>query len=254
VFLLLGFRPAIQLVCAVAILCAYWWYFAQYPLPGPDFPFGEYGAGETPILMSGSFAHWNKNSNAAAAFDRWFLNLFPQPPGRPFVFNDGGYATLNFIPSMATMIFGVLAGELLRSSRSRGAKLQALVLAGAVCWSLGLVLDVTACPIVKRIWTPSWAVYSTGWTCWMLAAFYGVIDVAGWRRWAFPLVVVGMNSIAIYVMSQLSKPFVAASLRTHFGPDLFEGPYGPLIRSSATLLVFCLICYWLYRKRIFIRI
>ena len=63
----------------------------------------------------------------------------------------------------------------------------------------------------------------------MLAAFYAVIDVAGYRRWAFPLVVVGMNSIAIYLMAQLMKPFVAASLRTHFGPAIFGGPNGPLV-------------------------
>jgi len=204
--------------------------------------------------MPGFFAHWNKNTNVAAAFDRWFLNLFPQPSGRPFLFNEGGYATLNFIPSMATMIFGVLAGELLRSQRDRIAKLRTLLLAGALCWSLGLVLDATVCPSVKRIWTPSWAIYSTGWTCWMLAAFYAVIDVAGYRRWSFPLVVVGMNSIAIYLMAQLMKPYVAATLRTHFGPDLFAGPYGPLIRASSTLLVFWLICFWMYRQKIFIKI
>ena len=66
-------------------------------------------------MMTGFFAHWNKNANVAAAFDRWFLNLFPHPADHPFVFNEGGYATLNFVPSIATMLFGVLAGELLRS-------------------------------------------------------------------------------------------------------------------------------------------
>ena len=129
-----------------------------------------------------------------------------------------------------------------------------MLLAGAIGVSLGLVLDATICPIVKRIWTPSWAIYSAGYACWMLAAFYALIDVAGFRRWSFPLVVVGMNSIAIYLMAQLMKPFVASTLRTHFGQDLFSGRYGPLIRSSSTLLVFWLICYWLYRRKIFIKI
>ena len=55
-------------------------------------------------------------------------------------------------------------------------------------------------PIIKRIWTPSFAVYSAGWTTLMLAAFYWVVEVRGWRRWTFPLVVVGMNSIAAYVI------------------------------------------------------
>ena len=205
-------------------------------------------------MMTGFFAHWNMNANVAAAFDRWFLNLFPQPPGRPFVFNEGGYATLNFIPSMATMIFGVLAGELLRSGQDQMIKLRTLLLAGAVGASLGLVLDASICPIVKRIWTPSWTIYSAGYACWMLAAFYAVIDVAGIRRWSFPLVVVGMNSIAIYLMAQLMKPFVASTVRTHFGPDVFAGPYGPLVRASSTLLVFWLICFWMYRQKIFVKI
>jgi predicted acyltransferase len=254
VFLLLEKRPAIQLAAAVAILAGDWLLFAAFPLPGGGFPSATHGASDPQIVMTGFFAHWNKNANVAAAFDRWFLNLFPHPADHPFVFNEGGYATLNFIPSIATMLFGVLAGELLLSGRSRAGKLRALFVAGAACISLGLVLDATICPIIKRIWTPSWVVYSTGWTCWMLASFYAVIDVAGFRRWTFPLVVVGMNSIAIYLMAQLMKPFVRASLRTHFGEQLFAGPYGPLVRGSSTLLVFWLICFWLYRQKIFIKI
>ena len=254
VFLLLGRRPAVQLGTAIAILAAYWLLFAAYPLPDSDFPFAKYGAGEPGITMTGFFAHWNKNANVAATFDRWFLNLFPHPAGKPFLFSEGGYATLNFIPSMATMIFGVLAGELLRSRREPMAKLRIMLVAGAVCLATGLLMDATVCPIVKRIWTPSWTVYSTGWTCGMLAAFYAVIDMAGYRRWAFPLVVVGMNSIAIYMMAQLLKPYVASTLRIHLGQDLFAGSYGSLLRASSTLLVFWLICFWMYRQKIFVKI
>jgi len=254
VFLLLGCRPLIQLAAAVAVLVADWLLFALYPLAGADFRFSEYGAFESRLMMPGFFAHWNKNANVAAAFDRWFLNLFPHPADQPFLYNEGGYATLNFLPSIATIVFGVLTGELLRSGRGRVVKLEVLLVAGAVCWSLGEILDASICPIVKRIWTPSWVIVSTGWTCWMLAAFYAVIEVAGYRRWAFPLVVVGMNSIAIYMLSQLMKPFVAGSLRTHFGPAVFDGPCGPLVRGASILLVFWLICLWLYRQKIFIKI
>jgi heparan-alpha-glucosaminide N-acetyltransferase len=254
VFLLLGRHPGFQFAAAVAILVADWLLFALYPFPGADFPLGKYRAFEPWLMMPGFFAHWNKNVNVAAAFDRWFLNLFPHPSDHPFLYNEGGYATLNFLPSIATILFGVLAGELLRSNRGHVVKLQALLVAGAVGWALGEILNASICPIIKRIWTPSWVVSSTGWTCWMLAAFYAVIDVAGYRRWAFPLVVVGMNSIAIYLMSQLMKPFVAASLRTHFGPAIFAGPYGPLVRGASILLVFWLICLWLYRQKIFIKI
>ena len=68
----------------------------------------------------------------------------------------------------------------------------------------------------------------------MLAAFYWVIDVCGFRRWSLPLAVVGANSIAIYLMAQLMKPFVAASIRTHFGREIFDGPNGPLVRGLGT--------------------
>lgn len=88
----------------------------------------------------------------------------------------------------------------------------------------------------------------------MLAAFYGLVDVAGFRRLSFPLVVVGTNSIAMYLMAQLSNPFVASTLRTHFGQRIFDGPNGELFQGVATLFVFWLVCLWLYRRRIFIRI
>ena len=79
--------------------------------------------------MTGLAAHWNKNANAAAAFDQWFLNLFPR--ATEFVFEHGGYATLNFVPSMATMLLGLMAGELLHGERSKKYKFIALCLAGS---------------------------------------------------------------------------------------------------------------------------
>ncbi len=69
-----------------------------------------------PHLMTGFAAHWNKNSNLAWAFDTWFLNLFPRE--KPFMYNGGGYATLSFIPTLGTMILGLIAGGVLRSERA----------------------------------------------------------------------------------------------------------------------------------------
>jgi predicted acyltransferase len=254
VYLLLDRRPREQFAVAFAILAAYWLMFVLHPFEQGAYSPGVPAPGNDGTTFAGFFDHWSKNRNAAAAFDRWFLNLFPRPEGRPFVANDGGYATLNFVPSIATMLFGVLVGELLRSPRSAGQKLRTLLVAGAMGLAVGAALDQTVCPIVKRIWTPSWAIYSAGWCCLMTAAFFSLIDMAGYRRWAFPLVVVGMNSIVLYVMAQLMKPFVRRSLAIHLGPELFSGPWGPMRLGLGVLLVFWLICYWFYRRGIFVRI
>lgn len=255
VYLLLGRGLKVQLGALAAILVSYWLWFLLFPLPGPDFDYASVGWTKDWQGLPGWFAHWDKNTNAAAWFDSWFLPLFPPGhPDKPFRFNEGGYQTLNFIPSMGTMILGLMAGELLRSRRDGWRKLYLLVVAGSVCLGLGWLAGQLVCPPVKRIWTPSWTLYSTGWTFLMLAAFYWLIDLHGWRRWAFPFIVVGMNSIAMYCMSQLLKPWVAQSLQRHLGPWLFSGPYGPAVQSAAVLGVFWLVCLWMYRRKLFLRV
>lgn len=255
-FMLGWTKPWIQFASAAVILVGYWVAFATYPAAGPAFDYASVGLPANWSHLEGFAAHWDKNTNLAAAFDRWFLNLFPQP--KPFVSNSGGYQTLNFVPSLATMVFGLLAGELLRSERRPTQKFWWLIGAGVVCLVIGKTLDVTGvCPSVKRIWTPSWTVYSAGWTCLLLAAFYWIIEMRGWRAWAFPFMVVGMNSIAIYCMAQLSRGFVRDSLKTHLGKEIFESfgkPCAPIVETTAILLVLWLICLWMYRRKIFLRI
>src|SRR5207253_820030 len=103
---------------------------------------------------------------------------------RPFVFNSGGYLTLNVVPSLATMIFGLIAGDWLRSPRGESEKTRGLVLFGVAGIALGAAIHFLGmCPIVKRIWTPSWTIFSAGWVSLILAAYYHVIDVRGYRRW-----------------------------------------------------------------------
>jgi predicted acyltransferase len=262
----LGFsRPRWQWAAAGLILLGYWAAFAVYPEPGPEF---NYPAVGVPMHWSehytGFASHWNKNSNYAAYADQWFLNLFPRE--QPFEFNRGGYLTLNFVPSLDTMIFGLLAGGLLRSERPHRDKVVALMLAGAVGIALGWTLDwLGVCPMVKRIWTPSWAVFSSGVAAVALAAFYALIDWANFRRWAFPLVVVGMNSIAMYVLVHLSFGFTSGSLKTHFdyvaeywlARPLFEilgQPYAPIVEGATVLAIFWLVSWWMYRRGVFLRI
>jgi predicted acyltransferase len=98
----------------------------------------------------------------------------------------------------------------------------------------------------------------------MLAGFFLVIDVVGLRGWSMPLVVVGTNSLAMYVMAQIMKPWVAGRLKAHLGPDAFGGVYGShrlfpagyahVAESTVVLFVLWLICYYMYRNKIFIRI
>jgi len=192
ILFLLGMRSAkVQWVALVVILIGYWAAFALYPLPGPGFDYTEVGVPKNwPHLMTGFAAHWNKNSNLAWAFDTWFLNLFPRE--KPFVDNGGGYATLSFIPTLGTMLLGVIGGGVIRSERTPWGKVKWLVLAGVAALMAGAILGwLGICPVVKRIWTPSWTLYSGGWCFLFLAGFYTVVDILGEKRWFFPLIVIG---------------------------------------------------------------
>jgi len=251
VYLVLGKPFRVQIAALVVILVGYWLVFALYPLPAPDFDYKSVGVGEDSKLFTGFFAHWNKNTNPAHAFDVWFLNLFPRES--PFLYNGGGYQTLSFIPSMGTMVFGILAGELLRKPREHGEKFRKLVLWGISCVVLGYLLHLSVCPSVKRIWTPSWTVFSAGWTFLMLAGFYWVCDLKGYRKWTVPLLVFGMNSIFMYCTGPFRR-FIEANLKTHFGQDLFSGAWGPTFESVTVTAIIGLIGYWMYRRKIFIRI
>jgi predicted acyltransferase len=163
--------------------------------------------------------------------------------------STGGYATLNALSATATILFGVLCGELLRSDLPAARKLLTLAVAGVGGLWLGVVLSPLV-PIIKRLWTASFALYAGGWTCMLLLAFYVLVDVLHYQRWTFPLVVVGMNSIAVYCVSQLGKPLIRNSLRPFVTPWLRDLPRaGPVILMALVVLVEWSICYWLYRRR-----
>lgn len=256
-FLLWGRTARTQWIAAAGILIGYWALFAFWPAPGEGYDMAANGADpDWAPRLDGFASAWNINANPAHYFDVWFLNLFPR--SERFAYNGGGYQTLSFIPSLVTMIFGLITGELLRSDRTAKRKATLMFGFGVAGLIVGSLLDVLGiCPIVKRIWTPSWTIYSAGWSVIILCALYAVIDLRGWRKWAFPGVVVGMNSITIYVMTWLTSGWIVNTIRTHFGADvfnLFGEAYESMFRRSAALLVMWLILYWLYRQRIFLRI
>jgi heparan-alpha-glucosaminide N-acetyltransferase len=255
----LGFtRPRVQAAVAAIVLVGYWAAFAIYPAPGPGFDFPSVGVpADWPHHVTGFASHWDKNSNLAHYVDVWFLNLFPRE--KPFLFNGGGYLTLNFVPSLATMIFGLLAGGVLRQRDSgSSARLRTLMMWGVAGIVVGLLWDVTGvCPMVKRIWTPSWTIFAGGCTTLILAGCYWLIDVKGVRKWAFPFLVVGMNSIAMYVMVHLMDSFIASSLKIHLGQGIFEilgKPWAMVVEGTAIVAVLWLITLWMYRRKTFLRI
>ncbi len=256
-FLIALGRPWLRWVVLGIILVGYWGMFAIYPAPGPDFNWPAVGVPpDWPHHLSGFAAHWDKNSNAAWAIDTLFLNLFPRE--KPFLFNGGGYATASFYPTLGTMILGLIAGDVLRNGRTAWEKARWLAVAGLIALAAGWVFGaVGVCPVVKRIWTPSWVIFSGGWCFLILAGFYAAVDIRGWTGWAFPLVVVGANSIAAYVMDHLFVGFIRDALRRHLGAEAFRvlGPvYEPLLLGSAVLLVLWLILFWMYRRRILLKI
>lgn len=125
--------------------------------------------------------------------------------------------------------------------------------------ALGIFLRSVYSPVVKRIWTPAWTIYSGGICALMLAGFYTLTDWPGIRFWAMPLAIIGMNSIAMYVLADIGffKPFITRSIKTHLGQNIFMhwGPtWAPLAEGACILAVFWLIALWMYRRKLFIRI
>jgi predicted acyltransferase len=256
---LLGFySQRVQIAALVVILVGYWLAFALYPLPGATFDYASAGVpANWEHNLHGFAAHWNKNTNLAWAFDRWFLNLFPRESY--FLNNEGGYSTLSFIPTLGTMILGLFAGNALNAVRTPASKLQFFLKMGVGLIVLGLLLHFTGVnPIVKRIWTPAWTIFSGGICFLFLSFFYYVIDIKQHKRWSFFLMVIGVNSIAAYVISDGGiRSFIEKSLYIHLGPhfsDVFGSPYKTLVAGGLTLFLVWLILYWMYKKRIFIKI
>ena len=152
------------------------------------------------------------------------------------------------------MLLGLMTGQWLRSDADKWRKVRIIAIAGVIGLAAGWLAGQVACPIVKRIWTPSWVLWSGGWVLLMLAAFFAVVDGLGWRRWTFPLTVVGMNSIAAYLMFQLTSSWFRETMARHGMRELFNGPYGPMWQRGGVLVLIWLALLWLHRRKIFLKI
>jgi heparan-alpha-glucosaminide N-acetyltransferase len=257
---LLGFcRSRYVWVAIAAILIGDWLAFALHPLPQPGFDYASVGVPQAWLDqygLHGFAAHWQKNSNLGWRVDTWFLNLFPRHAA--FRFNPEGYATLNFIPLLGTMLLGLLAGRVLMRDWAPRRKIIWFIAAAAACMTVGWVGAVTGvCPIVKRLWTPGWTLWSGGWCFLALAAWYVAVDLWRMSRLAFPFTVVGLNSITAYCMAQFYPAFAFNGLSRLVGRGPFRlfGPaFEPVVYGSAILACYWVVLYVMYRRRMVVRI
>lgn len=252
----LGFKNRKWQWAALAtILVFYWFAFVLYPLPSTHFDYTTVGVPENwSYLMEGFSAHWNKNSNAAWAFDQWFLNLFPRES--VFEYNGGGYATLSFIPTLGTMILGLIAGTMLKLEETQLLKKWGIY--AVALFGLAIILQLTGVnPIVKQIWTPAWTLFSGAFCFGFMLLFHWLCDLKEIQKPFYWLKIIGMNSIAAYVLAHVGNEFIDQTFKIHLGENYAHvlGPnYTSLVSGSAILLAYWLLLKWMYNKKIFIKI
>jgi predicted acyltransferase len=168
----------------------------------------------------------------------------------------GHWVSFNAIPTAAHTIWGVLAGQLLMSSRQPKRKIAVLAGLGAAGVAAGFALTAVS-PMIKRICTSSFVVASGGFCLSMLAFSYWLIDVRKFRKWAVFLNIVGMNSLFIYLFTESGGTSWVTRLVQPFTMG-FAGWTGELgaeiLTSLAAWAVLWSMCYWLYRRKILIRV
>jgi predicted acyltransferase len=228
-FLVLRKSWRVQAAVAVALLAAHWAIYqfsaAWFNVPGVTGP-------------------WIKDANIGWYLDRLVLHK-----------NWGGsYATINCLSSAANTIFGVMAGALLIGPIGAARKLKVLIGCGLAGIAAGLALS-SVIPLIKKIWTPSFALYSAGWTLLALALFYWLCDLRRWTRWSTLFVIVGMNSIFIYLFHEILGGWLnrTGQVFTKWMVDAGGDPW----KAVNTLLVVAFqiwVCVWLYRRRIFFKL
>ena len=158
---------------------------------------------------------------------------------------------LSTFTSLSTTLLGVLAGQWLRCGRSPQRKTLGLLGAGVVGLVLGYAWGQSFF-ISRNVWTSSFVLVSGGWSALLLAAFYWVIDVKGYRKWAFFFVVIGMNAITIWCAQRFIDFGAVASFFVG-GVAQFAGTFQPVMLAFGTLMTKWLVLWFLYRNRIFFK-
>lgn len=217
-----------QIVTTAGMLIAFWALMTFVPVPGHQ-P-GVYAPGAT-------FGDW-LNAQILGNWQVKYPNSW----------------ILNTLTYGSTAMLGVFAGLLLRASKQHRQKLLWLTALGAGCLLAGYLWSFQF-PIIKRRWTSSYVLYAGGWSYLLLALFYWIIDVKGYRRWTFPFVVIGMNSIAAYMgWGLFSSAFRRAAEVFTNGLKQYVPGWHDVITWAVAMSFFWLVLYWMYRKRTFLRI
>lgn len=193
-------------------------------------------------LFPGADGAWSQTDNVGARIDQFF--------GLEY---SGYYVTLNFLSSTVTLLAGCWCGKLMLEDRSHADRMRILAVAVAGCWAAGWALSFVN-PMVKRLWTASFTFASAGWVILLLLGFYYIVEVLEMRKATFPLVVVGMNSIFIYSFSILLYGWLDRAVGVYTGDFEFLGAAGPIAQAAVVFGFIWYLCYWLYQKRIFLRI
>jgi predicted acyltransferase len=233
-----------QAIIAAGLLLGYWALMALVPVPG-------YGHGDLSV-----------DGNFAAYVDRFFLT------GHMWRETWDPEGLVSTIPAIATALLGVLAGRLLRSNESRYRIAGWMFVCGWAGILGGLIWDPLF-PINKQLWTSSYVLFSAGAAVSCLAVLYWLIEVQGWRRWAKPLVVMGMNPLAVFALSIL---FVKILVRVRVSGGAGETislydwiyrflfvPWGGALNGSlgfalANVALWLAVAALLYHRRIFVKI
>jgi predicted acyltransferase len=215
--------------CA-GLLVGYWALMTFVPVPGGT---------------AGNFA---EGHNLANWIDSQYLPL------RKWDGDHDPEGLLSTLPAIANCLLGVFAGMALRDAKtSQMRKVGLLAVAGVALACLGWLWNLQF-PVIKKIWTSSFVLVTCGYGSLLLAGFYLVVDVWGWRRWAMPFVWIGMNPITIYMMNNLvdiegiARRFVGGDLNRYFGN------FGELAVAIVSFLITLTVARFLYQRKVFLRL
>jgi len=224
-------RPRAQVYWVVGILAGYWALLTFVPAPGQPVPSIE------------------KGINIVDYLDQHIM------PGRLISGNHDANGWSSTPPVVATVLLGALAGVWLLSARPVVQKVVGLSAAGVILVALGRLWNLQL-PIIKHIWTSSYVIYTAGWSCLLLALFYGVVDGLQWRRWGFLFLLIGMNPLVIYLLVNTGLINFAYIAKFFFGFTFVHASpaMGRVWLIVATIAVQFLFLYWLYRRKFFWRV